>query len=421
MTEKQQRIAVIGAGVAGITAAHLLQRNAHVKLYEKNTCLGGHTNTVVLEDCPDTGICVDTGFIVCNDRTYPLFHKLLADLNCPVRDSDMSFGFASEKSGLYYAGTNLSGMFAQRRNLLRPSFYSFISEIISFGKQAIADLESNSVGDVTLAEYTRNLKPETLNNYIIPMAAAIWSATQNDIMNFPALTLLHFWKNHGLLSTSDRPQWQTVAGGSHAYLKAFKRSFCGQVALGVHIDRVRRSQDHVAIIHKDGYEEIFDRVIFAAHANESLALLESPTEEEQSLLGAWTYQDNRTILHTDPSFMPVNRRAWASWNYLERKEDNPDAPVPVTYHMNRLQGLQTHDEYFVTLNPDREPANGTLIKDILYQHPVFSPRAVATQSKLQELNGINNTWFCGSYFGYGFHEDAVRSGVQVAKDFDQRL
>lgn len=419
MNNEQNRIAIIGAGVAGITTAHLLQRNATVKIFDKNKRLGGHTNTITLEDCPDAGIGVDTGFIVCNDKTYPLFHQLLEDLNCPVRDSNMSFGFASERTNFYYAGTSLSGMFAQKRNIFRPSFYGFINEILSFGKKAIADLESDSVGDISLDEYTRDLKPETRSRYIIPMAAAIWSATQNDIMKFPARTLLHFWRNHGLLSLKDRPQWQTVDGGSHAYLKSFSRSFCGQIALDARIQTVRRSDKHITIVHADGYEEDFDKVIFAAHANESLALLENPTEDEQRLLGAWTYQDNRTLLHTDPSFMPANRRAWASWNYLERKVDDPDAPVPVTYHMNRLQGLTTHEEYFVTLNPDREPSDGALIKDIMYQHPVFSSDAVATQPNLPTLNGKQNTWFCGSYFGYGFHEDAVRSGVQVAKDFGE--
>ncbi len=410
-----KQIAVIGAGVAGITAAHLLQRVASVKLYERNARLGGHTNTIVIEDGPDNGTPIDTGFIVLNDKTYPLLHRLLDDLSCPVRWSDMSFGYCSEKTGYFYAGTNLAGLFAQRRNLLRPSHYRFLAEIMKFGKRAIHDLETGSVGARTLGEYVHDYSPHTINCYIIPMAAAIWSATQNDILDFPAATLLSFWRNHGLLSLSDRPRWQTVAGGSHAYVKAFARSFCGTIRLRSDIATIRRVEDRVEIVHRDGETDIFDEVVIATHADEAVALLEAPTPEEHRLLGAWRYQKNRTLLHTDTSFMPAHRAAWASWNYLDRRDSSPDSPVPVTYHMNRLQGLRTVDEYFVTLNPDREPSPGSLIRDILYHHPVYDRAAVGTQESLPGLQGKNRTWYCGSYFGYGFHEDAVRSAVHVAE------
>jgi len=416
-----KRIAVIGSGAAGITAAHLLQRTAHVKLFEKNNRLGGHTNTIVIDDGPDAGTPVDTGFIVMNDRTYPLLHALLDELNCPVRYSDMSFGYYSEASGFYYAGTSLSGLFAQRRNVLRPSFYRFLKEIIQFGNRGLNDLSENRVGDVSLEEYVQDLSPETVHRYIIPMAAAIWSATQVDILTFPAKTLLEFWRNHGLLSLKDRPRWQTVKGGSHQYVKSFLRSFCGQVALKAKIQTIRRTADNVLIVHENGETEEFDDVVIATHAEEALALLESPTREETSYLGAWRYQENRTILHTDPAFMPLNRKAWASWNYLERNSHRRDSPVPVTYYMNLLQGLKTQDDYFVTLNPDREPAKGTIIREIMYRHPVYSREAVNTQKHLPELNGKNHTWFCGSYFGYGFHEDAVRSGVKVGESFGVSL
>lgn len=420
-TPAPKRIAVIGSGVAGITAAHLLQRVAHVKLYEKNDRLGGHTHTVVIEDGPDAGTAVDTGFIVMNDRTYPLLHSLLEQLNCPVRFSNMSFGFYSEKSGFYYAGTGLSGLFAQKRNLFRPAHYRFLSEIISFGKNAIADLKRGNLGAVTLGQYTRNLMPETVNYYIVPMAAAIWSASQENILKFPAMTLLQFWKNHGLLSLYDRPRWQTVVGGSHSYVKAFKRSFCGQIAMKSSIKTIRRTPDGISIINRDGYAEEFDDVVIATHADEALALLENPSPDEKGLLGAWRYQVNRTILHTDTSFLPANPKARASWNYVERLHDQGNSPVPVTYFMNLLQGFKTHDEYCVTLNPDRDPKRGTLIREIMYHHPVFNAETIATQDKLPELNGTNRTWFCGSYFGYGFHEDAVRSAVGIAERFGVNL
>lgn len=411
----QQHIAVIGAGVAGITAAHLLQRVARVTLYEKNARLGGHTNTVVIEHGPDTGTPVDTGFIVLNDKTYPLLHQLLKQLTCPVRWSDMSFGYCSEKTGFFYAGTDLSGLFAQRRNLVRPSYYRFLNEIIQFGRRARRDLDAGTVGNQSLGDYVRGLSPDTVSCYIIPMAAAIWSATQRDILDFPAQTLLSFWRNHGLLSLTNRPRWQTVVGGSHAYVKSFARSFCGRIRLRADLATIRRHPDHVALVHRDGETETYDGVVLATHADEALALLENPTPDERRLLGAWRYQENRTLLHTDLSFMPSRRQAWASWNYLEHAGTNPDSPVPVTYHMNRLQGLRTVEEYFVTLNPDREPVRGSLIRDILYHHPVFSEAAVATQRELPSLQGQLRTWYCGSYFGYGFHEDAVRSAVQMAE------
>ncbi|HMO50288.1 MAG TPA: FAD-dependent oxidoreductase [Kiritimatiellia bacterium] len=415
MSSLKPNIAVIGSGVAGITAAHLLQRKYHVTLFEKNKRLGGHTNTIVLEEGPDAGAAVDTGFIVLNDRTYPLLHRLLEEWKCPVRFSDMSFGYFAEENGFYYAGTSLSGLFAQRRNALRPGFYRLLADILRFGRNAIEDLDAGRVGDETLGTYVRNLHPETVRAYIIPMAAAIWSATQRDILNFPAITLLRFWRNHGLLSLKDRPRWQTVVGGSHAYVQSFVRTFTGTITWGSAIRAVRRHADHVEILYADGASQTFSGVVLAAHADESLALLEEPTEEERRLLGAWRYQSNRTLLHTDTSFLPPNRRAWASWNYFDRRDARPDEPVPVTYWMNLLQGLKTERDYLVTLNPDREPAPGALIRDIHYHHPVFDTQAVATQSALPALQGRNQTWYCGSYFGNGFHEDAVRSAVAMAE------
>lgn len=409
-----KHLAIIGSGVAGITAAHLLRRKHNITLFEKNDRLGGHTNTIVLERGPDAGTPVDTGFIVLNDKTYPLLHTLLDQLNCPVRASDMSFGFYSESTGFFYAGTSFSGLFARRSNLFRPSFYRFLSNILAFGKRALADLANDAVGEQTMGEYVQREHPDTVRYFVIPMAAAIWSATQRDILKFPAASMLAFWRNHGLLSLKDRPQWQTVSGGSHAYVNAFRAGFPGRVELNARITTIRRFEDRVVIHHGDGREDTFDGVVIATHADEALALLAQPTGDEQRLLGTWRYQENRTLLHTDASFLPRNRCAWASWNYLERTAQHQDQPVPVTYWMNLLQGLKTKHDYFVTLNPDREPARGALIKDILYHHPVFDRAAVATQKELPTLQGIQRTWYCGSYFGHGFHEDAVRSAVDMA-------
>ncbi len=414
MTGKKSTIAVIGSGVAGVTAAHLLQQKYAVTLFEKNSRLGGHTNTIVLEDGPDAGTPVDTGFIVLNDQTYPLLHKLLKQWNCPVRNSDMSFGFYSEATGFYYAGTSFSGLFARRSNLLRPSYYRFLRDILRFGQQAIDDLAYDRIGRQTMRDYVAHVHPETVRNFIIPMAAAIWSATQHEILDFPAASMLAFWRNHGLLALKNRPQWQTVVGGSHAYLKRFEATFSGNIRLNTSLRAIRRSNDIATLIHQDGSPETFDGVVLATHADEALALLEAPTENERRLLAPWRYQPNRTILHTDNSFLPRHRRAWASWNYLERANQDPDQPVPVTYWMNLLQGLRTSHDYFVTLNPTHEPAPGTLIREINYAHPVYSHDAVATQRELSSLQGAQGTWFCGSYFGHGFHEDAVRSSIQMA-------
>ncbi len=414
MTSPKPTIAIIGSGVAGITAAQLLQEKYAVTLFEKAARPGGHTHTVVLEDGPDAGTPVDTGFIVLNDQTYPLLHKFLRQWKCPVRDSDMSFGFYSDVSGWYYAGTNLSGLFARRSNLLRPSYYRFLSDIVRFGQRAIDDLAHQRVGTQTMATYIRDLHPATVRNYIIPMAAAIWSATRQEILEFPAASLLAFWRNHGLLSLKNRPQWHTVVGGSHAYIKSFLGTFNGSLILNADIATIRRDASAVTLVHGDGREEKFDHVVLAAHADQSLALLEKPTPDEQRLLGAWRYQANRTLLHSDTSFLPPRRRAWASWNYRERPGQADDAPVPVHYWMNKLQGLETKREYIVTLNPDHEPAPGTLIRDMVYHHPVFDLPAVATQPHLATLQGNQRTWFCGSYFGHGFHEDAVRSAVDMA-------
>lgn len=408
-------LAVVGGGVSGITAALLLSGKYNVTLYEKNNRLGGHTNTVVIEKGVDAGLPVDTGFIVLNSKTYPLLHRLLARLGCTVRNSEMSFGYHDPNSDFYYAGTGLSGLFAKPRHLVTPSFYRFLRSIVRFGNQALHDLEHDALGDMSMKQYTRNLSPDTLGRFVRPMAAAIWSATQNNIMDFPAQTLLRFWKNHGLLSFRDRPRWQTVNGGSHSYVNSFSAAFKGRLVLGARIREIRRSASGVEIVHEQGGSEPYAGVVMATHADEALSLLQAPSPAETSLLGAWTYQSNRTFLHTDPSYMPPTRRAWASWNYTEHARPDENAPLTVTYHMNRLQGLSATHDYFVTLNPPQPPPDEYIVREILYHHPVYTRKAVATQGSLSTLQGHHRTWYCGSYFGNGFHEDAVRSSVIMAE------
>jgi predicted NAD/FAD-binding protein len=423
VTEKRmakQKIAVIGGGVAGIVSAYLLKQNHQVTLFEKNDYLGGHTNTIELTQGPDAGLAVDTGFIVLNDATYPLFQKFLARLGVETRVAEMSFGFQCLQSGLVYAGNDLNGLFAQRRNLLKPSYYRFLLEIARFSKQALKDLDSGSVPAVTLGEYLQqeNFSSFMIDNYLLPMAAAIWSTPALRAADFPAEAFLRFFKNHGLLSFRNRPQWRTVVGGSFAYVKAFQREFDGQVHLNSGVEKIFRESDGVRLQFADSSSEQFDQVIIATHADQALRLLGDPSVEEQRLLTPWQYQLNHTVLHTDSSLLPQQRSAWSAWNFTrEAMVDTDTQPVFVSYYMNLLQGLQAQQHYCVTLNRRESFRPETVIAEFDYQHPQYDFASLATQAELSLLNGQRNSWFCGSYFGYGFHEDAVRSAVDVVKDF----
>lgn len=422
-TGPRKNIAVIGGGVAGLTAAYLLDTRHQVTLFERNDYAGGHTHTIELTEGPDAGLAVDTGFIVLNDKTYPLFRKLLARLGVLTQISDMSFAFASEISGLQYAGTNLDGLFAQRWNLLSPRFHHLLHHITRFCRLARADLYSGRLSGRTLNDYLRwrNVPASTVRNYLVPMAGAIWSASAEGIRSFPAESLVRFWDNHGLLSLKNRPQWMTVQGGSHAYVKKMRADWKVRLQLRADIESVRRTKAGAVIRHRDGREEVFDAVVLAAHADESLRLLADPTLDERRLLGPWTYQPNHTVLHTDARVMPSNRRAWASWNYVERPQRADASPVAVTYHMNRLQNLRATKDYFVTLNDTSAIARDMIVRDFIYHHPVYTFDSLDTQNELPTLNGKQQTYFCGSYFGYGFHEDAVRSAVAVAESLGAPL
>ena len=416
-------IAVVGAGVAGITAAFLLQARHRVTLYEKNDYLGGHTHTVVIPDGPDAGTPVDTGFIVLNDRTYPLFNRLLNKLAVEIRPSDMSFSYISEASGCHYASHSLNGLFAQRRNLGNPGHIYMLLEILRFNQAARRGLRRGSLANLSLGEFIQRLKMSRRfrTRYIVPMAAAIWSAPDADIMEFPMETFARFFDNHGLLSVRDQPQWYYVKGGSHTYIKAFRKMFRGIVHAGIAVRGVRRTASGVMIRMANGTRQKHDLVVVAAHADEALKLLEDPTADEKSLLGAWDYSRNQVVLHRDAGWMPPHRRAWASWNYRRQASADGRAPVTLTYHMNRLQHLNTRSPYFVTLNPPRPIAAGATVARFEYDHPTYTFASLATQPQLPRLNGPRRTYFCGSYWGYGFHEDAVRAAVDVAAALGGRL
>jgi predicted NAD/FAD-binding protein len=414
-TSNRPTVAVIGGGVAGIVAAHQLQKTHEVALFEHNNYLGGHTNTITVKHGPDAGLEVDTGFIVFNEATYPLFIRFLDDLQVKSRETEMSFGFHCHQSGLVYAGNTLNGLFAQRANLFSPRFYGFLLEIGRFCRQAALDLATDDdLG--TLEDYVirHRFTPFMIENYLKPMAAAIWSTPTERVARFPALSFLAFFRNHGLLSLRNRPKWRTVSGGSHSYVKAFGERFTGTIHLNCAIQGLRRLDEGVDIRFTDGTTRRFDRVVVATHADQALALLDDPSGDEQRLLGAWTYETNHTVLHTDTSVLPPLPRAWSSWNFQRGAVPGAEQRVYVSYWMNLLQGFNAKNQYVVTLNrPDPYPEHAVL-QEIVYHHPTYTTASMATQPLLPTLNGARRTWFCGSYFGYGFHEDAVRSSHQAA-------
>jgi uncharacterized protein len=419
MEQKNDRdngtVAVIGGGVAGIVAAHLLQKTHRVTLFEQGDYLGGHTHTIAIPDGPDAGTPVDTGFIVFNDATYPYFIGFLAELGVPSRLTEMSFGFHCLETGFVYAGNDLNGLFSQRSNLLRPRFYRFLFEIARFCRQAKVDVETlENLG--SLDEYVRHhhFLPFMVDNYLKPMAAAIWSTPTAEVTAFPARAFLLFFRNHGLLDLLNRPAWRTVAGGSNSYVKAFTASFTGTVHLNTKIQRIFRTDSGVQVQFTDQLHETFDQVVLATHADQTLRLLGDPTPEETRLLGPWQYEENHTVLHTDLSVLPSMRRAWSCWNFRREGSGSATQPAYVTYAMNLLQGLTTSKQYLVTLNRPSAYDEKQVIARMVYHHPTYTNTSMATQASLPTLNDVRNTWFCGSYFGYGFHEDAVRSSYQMA-------
>jgi predicted NAD/FAD-binding protein len=414
---EKKHIAVIGSGVAGLTAAHLLQRKHRVTILEKSERIGGHTNTVMLPDGPDAGTPVDTGFIVMNHRNYPLFTKLLAQLKMELRDSDMSFGYHDLPSGLQYCGSGLDGLFAQRKNIVSPAFHRMVRDTLRFFKTAQQDLNNVGLATESLGEYLERNRfgPEFIDHHLLPMGSAIWSTPCEKMLEFPAQSFMQFFQNHGLLTLNDRPQWRTVVGGSRSYIEMMKAEWKNvEIRTGVDISGIRR--DHGVEIFFGGIEaERFDEVVIATHADQALNLLRDPSDAEQQTLGCWSYTKSRTLLHTDESVMPPIRKVWSSWNF-QRLEGSKTS---LTYHMNRLQGLETKQQYFVSLNLPKDPKG--IIREFDYEHPMYTRKALASRTKLKELNGQNHTWFAGSYFGNGFHEDAVRSGVEVAAAFGIEL
>lgn len=400
------KIAVIGSGIAALSSAWLLAQRHEVTIYEKADRLGGHSNTVAAETT-EGEVPVDTGFICFNDATYPNLVALFAHLGVGSRATDMSFAVSLDEGRFEYAA---HGLFSQRRNLLRPRFWSMLGEILRFYRQAPGDLGGLADPELTLGTYLKQqgFSEAFRDDHLLPMAAAIWSSPAHTLMDYPAEAFLRFCDNHGLLKLAGRPLWRTVEGGSRTYVERLSRAI-SDIRLGAGVRAVRRIGEGV-LIHDDlGRSERFDHVVIGAHADQALVMLEEPTDQEREVLGALRYSRNLTVLHTDRGLMPRRRRAWASWNYI-----GADEGLCVTYWMNRLQGLPGQD-LFVTLNPPRPPKPGALLRSEIYEHPIFTPAAMQAQKRLWSLQGFGGVWFCGAYFGAGFHEDGLQSGLAVAE------
>jgi len=407
----RKRIAVIGTGISGMSAAWLLSQRHDVTVYERDGRLGGHSNTVEVSTA-DGVVPVDTGFIVYNEKTYPNLTALFAHLDVPTHPSEMSFAVSLEDGELEYSGTSLNGLFAQRSNVLRPRFWSMLNDLWRFYREAPRDL--SSLDDLSsLEQYldAGSYGAVFRSDHLLPMAAAIWSASPSLMLQYPAASFIRFHDNHGLLRLRNRPQWRTVAGGSRNYVEALTHRFRDSIRVAQGVTAIRRHHDGVEVRDCGGHADRFDELVIATHADQALALLEDPTALERSLLGAFRYSQNRAVLHSDPALMPQRKAAWASWNYIGGR-GTTDSPT-VTYWMNALQQLPTAQQLFVTLNPLIEPKQVLHAEN--YDHPIFDAGAMSAQRRLWSLQGLDRTWFCGSYFGAGFHEDGLQSGLAVAE------
>jgi predicted NAD/FAD-binding protein len=410
------RIAIVGSGISGLVCAHLLQERHEVVLFESEDRLGGHSDThhVELDDC---SVDVDTGFLVFNERTYPLFTKLLARLDVASQPSDMSFGVADARTGLEWRGTSLSSVFAQRSNVAKPAFVRMLNDVRRFNKLARSMLEGSLSNDLSLEEVLEsgNWSAGFREWYLIPLGSSIWSADPRSFLRIPAVTCFKFFERHGLLRLRDQPDWRTVSGGSRNYVEAIAGPLraAGRVRLSSSVDKIVRHRDRVELEHAHGVET-FDHVIVATHSDQALRILSDPSRSEREVLGSIRYQHNQATLHTDARLLPRTMRARASWNYQRGDRDSERATL--TYYLNRLQSIPSKTPLLVTLNQEQAMDPDTVLARMDYAHPVLDRATVAAQSRRGEINGTRRTWFAGAYWGNGFHEDGVRSGADICRE-----
>ena len=414
------KIAIIGSGISGLTCAYLLNRQHDISVFEAGSWIGGHTHTVDVSVGGETH-AVDTGFIVFNDWTYPNFIRMLGQIGVAFKPTEMSFSVRDAQSGLEYNGNNLNSLFAQRRNLLSPRFWGMLRDILRFNKEALRDLhEQRIAADTTLGDYLKaqGYGERFIEHYIVPMGAAIWSMSLVEMLGFPLQFFVRFFKNHGLLSVSNRPQWCVIEGGSSRYIEPLSASFRERIRLNCPVSRVERDPSGV-VIHSAAGSERFDKVVFACHSDQALRLLAAPSAAEQEILGALPYADNDVVLHTDTRLLPQRKLAWASWNY--RLDGTSDKQAAVTYDMNILQGLQSQTTFCVSLNQTAAIDPSKVLARYTYAHPQYSLDAVAAQARWQELAGEQHSYYCGAYWANGFHEDGVVSALRVAQAFGEQL
>ncbi len=411
------RIAIIGSGIAGMTAAYRLHQHRHdITVYEAGSYVGGHTATIDVE-CFGSHWAIDTGFIVFNDWTYPNFIALLDELKVEWQYSNMSFSLRCEKTGIEYNGTSVNSLFAQRLNILRPSFLQMIRDILRFNEQARAWLAKGDAR-LTLAEFLEQGRYSRtfIERYIVPMGRAIWSATDHAMLGFPARFFIDFFDRHGFLNVNNRPVWRAIKGGSREYARKLTASFRHRIQLNTQVTGVKRSADRVFIRTARGDVETHDYVVFACHSDQALKILEQPSQVEREVLGAFPYQENEVLLHTDTRMLPRKLLARAAWNY--HLMNRPQERVALTYDMNVLQNLDAPEKFLVTLNRNQDIDPGKVIGSYVYHHPVYTPGAVAAQARHHEVNGVNRTFYCGAYWRYGFHEDGVVSALNVLRTFN---
>ncbi len=414
------RIAIIGSGISGLSCAYKLYESHDIQVYESASRIGGHTATVAVTTEGKTHH-IDTGFIVYNDRTYPEFIGLLKQLNVTTQPSEMSFSVTCPTTHFEYGGSNVNTLFAQRRNILNIGYWGMLADIIRFNNMALIDSANDQMSaDVTLGDYLSQAKfsKRFINQYLLPMGSAIWSATLDDTLAFPARFFITFFKHHGLLAIKDRPQWRVLSGGSSSYLEPLTAGFSDRISVNSRISKVVRHSQHVTLHFDDASSLDYDHVVFACHSDQALALLETPTLTEKEVLGAIGYQDNQVTLHNDISLLPHKKRAWSSWNYRLNTEKNQ--PPILTYNMNILQNLQTEKPFLVTLNADHLINPNAVFGRYTYAHPQFSVAGFKAQQRWHEISGVHNTSYCGAYWSNGFHEDGCASGLRVAAQLGKR-
>lgn len=409
-------VAVIGSGISGLSAAWLLSRSRRVTLYEADSRPGGHANTV---DVPSQNgpIAVDTGFIVYNDRNYPELVSLFDHLSVPTLPSDMSFAASLDGGRFEYSGSGLRGLLGQKANVMRPRFWRMLADVLRFYREAPSLLIERKHADETLGSYLKlsGYSEGFINDHLLPMGAAIWSTTPDEMRDYPLHAFIGFFERHGLLSLSDRPRWRTVTGGSRTYVRRLLDDFDGAVRLSTPVARIRRLKHCVEVTDAAGHTDRFDDVVIATHADQALKLLDDASEAEHRLLSAFSYTPNRAVLHKNTDLMPKRQSVWSSWNYIERDRNAGNSQLCVTYWMNRLQNIDPAHPLFVTLNPSQDIPEKDVFQAFDYTHPLFNHAALSAQKQLWQLQGNRNTWFCGAYFGSGFHEDGIRAGLGAAE------